>query len=1223
MMHWPNILSFSAIFVYIFLSNTGVVCTDIITDPSVIHCTTNPCLNDGTCFIVYRAGTNENSEIECAGDICLKFIFEPRTWLEAAADCVAKGGMLVSRESLQNPNLLVKSAMNGELYYNCDKLFWTSGYRDSNNDWTWVSTNVTDSILNLQDNNCIHTGSHPETCDDLQLTAENCSQKLNYICEIPTSMILEELTYQCLCDSDHYGVDCNLTYHSYDLKENGACESETIELECPSNTIISVENALYGKNTVTHMNYQCPNRIEDVVAESCKGSGNASFLVTELCHGRNNCSFTVNEETLGVVSCFSGLVENKDFYLEVFYSCRPGDSLEMQYGTSVKCGYDDDPEYPVFISCQGRDIEIEYAYFGHMAKRQRCFNTENNSFRDDYKADCSSMYFLEYLTNRCNGKSVCMFVKDHKLLRYRCDQPPDITKNDLRVFTDVRYKCRTNVSKVEFKELTTPSISKCQQTYKEGINWTMTDPGAISNQNCPDDPSGSATWMCSSDGVWHEDGPNLDDCGEQEWIDENRNLIEDADLPAVEIAIKIYEGFDSTEDVSVETVTETVQLLDELISLQEQQLTSTNASQEEKVHIAVEFQTELLHTASQLLTEDILHVFEDEEENEAATTATSISDEIEKSAFLVADTLSSESREIESENIVMKVRAVDVIDDVPTEDAEDEDDHYVLSIGDDDTGCSYLKLPRLTERQTTIFIATTTELEKPEFVTATESSIFDHTEYYPDSYSSSKGKLKMMYAKYKTLGRFLESSINSKIDGVTDITETEVYNKTAETSAAHMNQTTTILNSNVIGASLRFDEHDITEFENGQTVQFCLPELNTSLVGEQKCVFWSFNKTTNTGEWLSEGCITTQTRQHTICTCNHMTNFAILMDVHGVKIEPVHESTLRYITIVGCSVSIVALLACVFTFSILKRLKSLRTTIHRNLCISLAISQLIFIVGIERTSNKVVCSVIAGMLHYFFLVSFMWMCLEGIHLYITLVRVFNTTEHGALHYYLAAYALPLLVVAALAGAVPEGYGTDKFCWLSTENNFIFAFVAPVAGIILLNFIILIVSLRKAYASSNAMNQDATKTQQLRTWIKGAITLLFLLGSTWATGLLFFNQSSITMAYIFTVLNSLQGFFIFLFYCFNNDAIKKELRRWLSRKAWVPKRIREHLKDKPKLTTMNSIMTTHTNQLPAANKIETMPTISCGYSKDYTISSLLTPATISMVDFTMASYSKKN
>ncbi|GCB69613.1 hypothetical protein scyTo_0010587 [Scyliorhinus torazame] len=61
------------------------------------------------------------------------------------------------------------------------------------------------------------------------------------------------------------------------------------------------------------------------------------------------------------------------------------------------------------------------------------------------------------------------------------------------------------------------------------------------------------------------------------------------------------------------------------------------------------------------------------------------------------------------------------------------------------------------------------------------------------------------------------------------------------------------------------------------------------------------------------------------------------------------------------------------------------------------------------------------------------------------------------------------------------------------------------------------------------------------WALGAIALLFLLGLTWAFGLMFINEESMVMAYLFTTFNAFQGMFIFIFHCALQKKVHKEYR----------------------------------------------------------------------------------
>lgn len=118
------------------------------------------------------------------------------------------------------------------------------------------------------------------------------------------------------------------------------------------------------------------------------------------------------------------------------------------------------------------------------------------------------------------------------------------------------------------------------------------------------------------------------------------------------------------------------------------------------------------------------------------------------------------------------------------------------------------------------------------------------------------------------------------------------------------------------------------------------------------CAFWD-SKLSN---WSTNGCDWFGTvGSETTCMCNHLTSFAILLRVSAsdAQLSSENQFALQFITILGCSLSIVFFIACFITFASYKSLKSERNTIHKNLVFVLALGQLLFIIGIERTENAV------------------------------------------------------------------------------------------------------------------------------------------------------------------------------------------------------------------------------------------------------------------------------
>ncbi|KAG7250184.1 hypothetical protein CRUP_017256, partial [Coryphaenoides rupestris] len=115
-----------------------------------------------------------------------------------------------------------------------------------------------------------------------------------------------------------------------------------------------------------------------------------------------------------------------------------------------------------------------------------------------------------------------------------------------------------------------------------------------------------------------------------------------------------------------------------------------------------------------------------------------------------------------------------------------------------------------------------------------------------------------------------------------------------------------------------------------------------------------------------------------------------------------------------------------FTFCFFRGLQSDRNTIHKNLCLNLFLGELVFLVGINMTEPKLVCSIIAGVLHFCFLAAFAWMCLEGVQLHLMLVDVFeNECSRRKYYYYVPGYLVPAAVVGISVAVDPRSYGTPR------------------------------------------------------------------------------------------------------------------------------------------------------------------------------------------------------
>nr|XP_033780189.1 CD97 antigen isoform X1 [Geotrypetes seraphini] len=317
-------------------------------------------------------------------------------------------------------------------------------------------------------------------------------------------------------------------------------------------------------------------------------------------------------------------------------------------------------------------------------------------------------------------------------------------------------------------------------------------------------------------------------------------------------------------------------------------------------------------------------------------------------------------------------------------------------------------------------------------------------------------------------------------------------------------------------------------------VNFTFSHSNTE-EQETICAFWNHSE----NRWSRDGCCKLQgNATKTVCACTHLSSFAVLM-AHYV----VEDTRLTVITQVGLVISLLCLLLSIVTFMFCRILQGTRNTIHLHLCISLFLAYTIFLSGISRTSNQTACSVVAGLLHFFFLAAFCWMCLEGVELYLMVVQVFKTHTLKKRYMFSVGYGIPALIVTISAAANSKGYGTKNYCWLSLEGNFTWSFLAPVCIIVLINAAIFVITVWKLAQKFSTINPDIGNLKKIRTFTITAIAQLCILGLTWIFGIFQFSRHTLAMSYIFTILNCLQGVFIFLLHCLLKKQVREQYHRW--------------------------------------------------------------------------------
>ncbi|XP_029962307.1 adhesion G protein-coupled receptor B3 isoform X10 [Salarias fasciatus] len=385
----------------------------------------------------------------------------------------------------------------------------------------------------------------------------------------------------------------------------------------------------------------------------------------------------------------------------------------------------------------------------------------------------------------------------------------------------------------------------------------------------------------------------------------------------------------------------------------------------------------------------------------------------------------------------------------------------------------------------------------------------------------------------------------------------------------------TVVNSKVIAVTVRpepkaTDSHleiELAHLANGTMNPYCAL-WDSTIMNDS----W--------GAWSTKGCKTVLTdASHTKCLCDRVSTFAILAQ-QPREITMEFSGVPSVTLIVGCGLSCLALITLAVIYAVLWRyIRSERSIILLNFCLSIVCSNILILVGQTQTHNVGVCIMTTAFLHFFFLASFCWVLTEAWQSYMAVTGKVRTRLIRK-RFLCLGWGLPALVVAVSMGFTKtKGYGTPSYCWLSLEGGLLYAFVGPAAAVVLVNMVIGILVFNKLVSRDGILDKklkhragyDSTSLQMsephtgltlkcakcgvVSTTALSATTasnamaslwsscvVLPLLALTWMSAVLAMtDKRSILFQILFAVFDSLQGFVIVMVHCILRREVQDAFR----------------------------------------------------------------------------------
>ena len=105
--------------------------------------------------------------------------------------------------------------------------------------------------------------------------------------------------------------------------------------------------------------------------------------------------------------------------------------------------------------------------------------------------------------------------------------------------------------------------------------------------------------------------------------------------------------------------------------------------------------------------------------------------------------------------------------------------------------------------------------------------------------------------------------------------------------------------------------------------------------------------------------------------------------------------------------------------------KTNQQPILMNLCVSLMLLLIVFVVGAGQTGNLIGCRIVACLLHFLVLASVMWMGVEGYNMYMCFVQVMATYQAKfMLKASAVAWGVPAVIVIITVSVATTYYGNE-------------------------------------------------------------------------------------------------------------------------------------------------------------------------------------------------------
>ncbi|XP_077985320.1 uncharacterized protein LOC144439962 [Glandiceps talaboti] len=284
----------------------------------------------------------------------------------------------------------------------------------------------------------------------------------------------------------------------------------------------------------------------------------------------------------------------------------------------------------------------------------------------------------------------------------------------------------------------------------------------------------------------------------------------------------------------------------------------------------------------------------------------------------------------------------------------------------------------------------------------------------------------------------------------------------------------------------------------------------------------------NDGIWSKDGCWEYEPddeKDYTICQCNHMTEFGVIMEV-APHFQTLVQQAGEMVVFIGLGVA-VFLHFLTFMMLVLSGLRSDHYFILKNTSTSLFAWVVLMFVAALLKEKTDVCRYIAAAVHTLLLTSCSWLMVESIQLFLRLKLFIYRSMKARIAYVFAGWVVPAVFGVVCALFSHEDYVNAEGCWVVTGR---LSLTTIVPALVLLFVTVIILVLTYRILSGYKRHKELQEFKITWSDIRAVFVLCPLFTLSWISAIWSISDGIGFTSYIFSLMIFVEASSVFLL-CF--------------------------------------------------------------------------------------------